>query len=157
MWNQDSACVPTRMNLTGWLLNGCDQAALLLNSFNGGKAHNLRHVCSQTHRGRPVLLCQTELQPSIKVTAVQTGIRTDVWISAAEHIQETFSPNEWVIESAQGAKLSMKVGPVSKLPLAALSSVTSSKFFPSSSPTAHKREKKKVKRVSCKQNSSTCF
>lgn len=37
-------------------------------------------------------------QNSIKVTAEQTGIRTHAWISAAEHIQETFSPNEWAIE-----------------------------------------------------------
>lgn len=73
------------------------------------------------HRLTEVGLFFSARQNSIKVTAVQTGIRTDVWVSAAGHIQETFSPNEWVIERAQGGKLSVKVGLISKLPLAALS------------------------------------
>lgn len=110
-------CVTGRISLSGRPVNGCSQAASPEKPpTRGESAHGLTEVG----------LFLSARQDSVKVTAVQTGLRTDVWSGAAQHIQEAFSPNEWVIERAQGGKLSVKVGLISKLPLATLPSVTSS-------------------------------
>lgn len=91
MWNPDLASVLQAglSSLLGQLMAATRQ--LHPESLSTGRK-------SSQHRLTEVGLFCSARQNSIKVTAVQTGIRTDVWIPAAERIQETFSPNEWVIE-----------------------------------------------------------
>lgn len=70
-------------------------------------AHKLVHMFA--HRLTETSLffhASSNLGPSIKMMVRHQNRRL---ISATKHIQETFSPHEWGIESALSGKLSMKV------------------------------------------------
>lgn len=86
------------INPMGCPLNGRDEAALHRHTHTqqpGKQAHKL-HVRTQTHRDQPVLSCQSEPRPSIKMTVGQTGTRQRAFdFSSDKRVQETFSPHEW--------------------------------------------------------------
>lgn len=78
MWNQEPELCTARTNLTAQTFQGSFTLKLIQ---QGGKSSQLQacvHTRTHTHRGLPVLLCRADLRPSIKVTAVKTGIGTDV-------------------------------------------------------------------------------
>lgn len=133
MWNPDLASVLQAglSSLLGQLMAATRQ--LQPESLSTGRKSSRLSAHRLTEVG---LFCSAR-QNSIKVTAVQTGIRTDVWIPAAEHIQETFSPNEWVIErESTGWKTVRESRPDIKTPLGhALLSDLQQLFLSSSPPT----------------------
>lgn len=104
------------------------------------------HVHTQTHRDQPVLSCQSEPRPSIKMTVGQTGTRQRAFdFSSEKRVQETFSPHEWGTESAQSGKTARESRPDNQtLPFGALrsSNFLSSRRRPSfpSAVVVHRQE-----------------
>lgn len=77
-----------RQGLTPWPVNlmatkhthshSCTQKNEQPGKQAGECSQTRTHVRTQTHRGQPVLSCQSEPRPSIKMTVGQTGTRTGV-------------------------------------------------------------------------------